>query len=112
MIYHILTETDWRDANVVGRYEAASLESVGFIHCCTKEQFEQVANFYFTGMKGLLALEIEPEKLTAHVKFEGEGEQKFPHIYGAINLDSVVNVAKLKTDEDGVFRFPFKPTLH
>jgi uncharacterized protein (DUF952 family) len=66
----------------------------GFIHCCTAEQLEYVAERYFRGRQHLALLCIDTDSLTAAIKYEdlnGEG-MLFPHIYGPINTDAVKNV--------------------
>jgi uncharacterized protein (DUF952 family) len=112
VIYHILTESEWAMAQNNGKYEPESLEKEGFIHCCTEEHFEHMANFYFSGAKKLIALEIDPEKLKVHVKFEGDADIKHPHVYGPINLDAIIKDVRLESDDEGLFHFPFKPVLH
>ncbi len=82
MIYHITTKVVWLVAKTAGIYEPESLLQQGFINCCTEDKLEQILNFYFSGRTGLVALEIDPSRLHAAVKFEG------------------------------VFRFPFRPVLH
>ncbi len=112
MIYHITTLAEWADAQAAGVYKPESLLREGFIHCSPAELLLHVANFYFSGRKGLVVLEIDEERLAAEVKWEGEGHAKFPHIYGPLELSSVENVAALKANEAGEFEFPFKPTIH
>lgn len=112
MIYHITTAAEWADAQISGLYKAESLIAEGFIHCSTVEQLPQVANFYYTGRKGLVVLEIAEERLSAEIKWEGEEGQKFPHIYGPIELSAVENVAEMVANENGEFEFPFRPIIH
>jgi len=94
-IYHITPLPAWRKALELGSYTADSFIKDGFIHCCTKEQTEFVLKTWFQGnSEELVILKIDPMFLSAEVKYEdshGDGEL-FPHIYGAINLDAVVNV--------------------
>ena len=112
MIYHITTKVEWLVAKTAGIYEPESLQQNQFIHCCTEEKFAHVASFYFAGRSGLVALEIDPNRLRADVKFEGEENNIHPHIYGPIHLEAVVQAADLNANDEGVFHFPFKPVLH
>ncbi len=94
MIFHITTEVQWTAALATGSYHVESLESEGFIHCSTQHQLQESANKYFQGQKELLILYINEEKVSAPIIFEdsyGTG-QSFPHIYGELNLDAVMNV--------------------
>ncbi|MBI5666897.1 MAG: DUF952 domain-containing protein [Chloroflexi bacterium] len=117
MIYHIARQEDWQAAQRAGSYQTDSLASQGFIHCSTREQVTRVANAIFRGQRDLVLLVIAPGKLAVPLKFEppvhpetgqpetGTGEQ-FPHIYGAINLDAVVQVLPFLPDATGVFTLP------
>ncbi len=91
-IYHVTTPDLWREAEASGSYTADSLLSEGFIHCAKFEQLTHVIDTYFPGVDDLIALVIEPSMLRAPVRYEGSGEEKFPHIYGDIPLSAVTRV--------------------
>jgi uncharacterized protein (DUF952 family) len=96
-IFHILSSEEWREVLEFGVYTPSSLEKEGFIHCCTKEQVPFIQKNWFQGMTGLVLLEIIPEKLSAELRYEdshGTGEL-FPHIYGPLNIEAVVNSRSL-----------------
>lgn len=116
MIFHITTHMAWDEAKKSVEYRAASLLTEGFIHCSTLSQVVPVANLYYKGYDGLVLLIIEPTLLSSDLKWEApsggtpppgvpEGDQ-FPHVYGPINLDAVVNVVDLKSKTDGTFDLP------
>lgn len=97
MIYHVTTAKEWKVAQEKGFYEAASLATEGFIHNSTENQVAGVLQRYFAGKTDLIKLVIDPAKLTHELKYElapSLGEE-FPHIYGPINLDAVVDVVRL-----------------
>ena len=96
IILHILTPEDWSRAQATGGYRGDTLDSDGFIHCCTPAQLDYVLSTYFPGHRGLLALHIAPERLRADLRWEPSGpDSPYPHIYGALNLDAVVAVQEL-----------------
>jgi uncharacterized protein (DUF952 family) len=108
VIYHILPREDWQTAQREGIYAPVSLGTGGFIHCSKVDQVTHVANSYFEGRDDLLLLGISSDKVNVEIRYEdllGEG-MLFPHIYGPLNLDAVVNVSKLKKDERGKFGLP------
>ena len=106
MILHICTEGEWKEALEAGRYQAPSLESEGFIHCSRADQIAMVANNYYHGAADLVLLHIDTHKLAAELKWEAVGEdQIFPHIYGPVNIEAVIEVEELKPGEDGEFRY-------
>ncbi|MDR9404897.1 MAG: DUF952 domain-containing protein [Halothece sp. Uz-M2-17] len=108
MIFHITKRIEWEEAVRAGEYRAASLSDQGFIHCSTSEQMVRVANFLFAGQSGLVLLCIDVEKLNAKVEYENceGGEDLFPHVYGSINLNAVVDVVDFNPDREGRFQFP------
>jgi len=106
VIYHICQRKDWEAAQETGTYRAASLESEGFIHCSREDQVARVANFIFKGMTDLVLLHITVDKLQAEVRWEGSEGEKFPHIYGPIDLDAVVDVVDFVAGDDGFFMYP------
>lgn len=108
-IYHICLRKDWENAHLQGIYRASSLESQGFIHCSRHEQLDRVANTYFRGQKELVLLVIDPLKINAELKWEPALDvpgQLFPHIYGALNLDAVIEMLALVSRPDGSWVIP------
>jgi uncharacterized protein (DUF952 family) len=116
MIFHITSRKDWETAQAKGKYIADSLQTEGFIHCSTLAQVLPVADNFYRGQSGLVLLMIEPTLLSSDLKWEPpsggtpppgvpEGD-KFPHIYGPINLDAVVNVLDFIRDSNGDWSLP------
>jgi uncharacterized protein (DUF952 family) len=105
-IYHIAETQDWLAAKEIGEYRAESLGIQGFIHCSTSDQVLQVANSIYTNRLDLVLLVIDPNKLDVDLQWESlsEGGELFPHIYGAVNLDAVLNAMPLKPDQNGRFQ--------
>ena len=97
MIYHITTLNDWQNAQHAGGYRPPAFESEGFIHCSYAEQVARTARHYFAGQTGLALLHIDESKLTAELRAEpgADTPQLFPHLYGPLNLDAVVEVTPL-----------------
>ena len=116
MIYHITSRRAWSEARERGDYRAESLETEGFIHCSTETQVVPVAEKYYKGQNDLFLLVIEPALLSSDLKWEppsggapsGVAEDDlFPHVYGPINLDAVVQVFDLQSNLDGKGKYNF-----
>jgi len=108
LIYHILPQDDWDDAQKADVYQPESLSEEGFIHCSDIDQVTRSANKYFSQQRNLRLLCIASEKVAAEIRYEdftGEGI-RFPHIYGPLNLDAVVRVSKIERDDAGLFVLP------
>ena len=91
IIFHITDHHTWQNAVTYGIYNADSLESEGYIHCCMPDQLDFVIKEWFPGNTGLIILEINTDCLKSDLKFENltGGKTQFPHVYGPINLDAI-----------------------
>lgn len=105
-IFHIARNQDWLAATKQGEYRISSLATEGFIHCSDLNQVARVANYHFKGQQGLILLEINTNEIKAEIKYEGETEEKFPHIYGPIDLESVVKTHEFESAQNGIFEIP------
>jgi uncharacterized protein (DUF952 family) len=96
-IYHITTKVEWQKAQQQGFYEASSLHIEGFIHCSKAEQVAGVLERYYRGKTDLVTIVIDTSKLSNKLVYElaPSVNQEFPHIYGAINLDAVMEVMEI-----------------
>jgi len=97
MIFHVTTKNEWEAALAVGKYEASSLHSEGFIHLSTKEQVSGVLERYYKGVDNLVLLHVDESLLSAELKYElsPSVNEEFPHLFGALNLEAVVNAVIL-----------------
>jgi uncharacterized protein (DUF952 family) len=93
-IYHVTTLKEWEAAKIKNEYKPTGYEQDGFIHCSIEKQIPGVLDRFYKGQTGLVKLKIEKEKVQRPVLFElaHDLDELFPHIYGALNLDSVVAV--------------------
>lgn len=107
VIHHITTHAAWQHARQQGVYRAPSLETEGFIHCSHARQVAGVAERLFAGRDDLVLLSIDVEMLGCPVHDEPAPDvpgERFPHVYGEINLDAIVRMVDYRPDDDG--RFP------
>ncbi|MDY6901612.1 MAG: DUF952 domain-containing protein [Cyanobacteriota bacterium] len=106
-IYHITKRENWKKAKALGIYRADSLETEGFIHCSTSTQVVKVANSFFKNQTDLLLLFIDSDKVISEIRYDVVAEnEKFPHIYGTLNLDAVFKVINFEADKSGLFELP------
>lgn len=97
IIYHVTTAEEWNVAKEEGFYKAPSLQSEGFIHCSQDHQVEGVLERYFAGKINLVKLVIDTDRLTSKYVFDWSPStaDTFPHVYGPINTNAVVDVIAL-----------------
>lgn len=107
-IYHIAKRDEWERATREGSYRTQTLASEGFIHCSRSDQVIRIANTLFRGQTGLVLLKIDTAQVGAEIRNENceGGQELFPHIYGALDLGSVVRVSAFEPGEDGSFAMP------
>lgn len=110
-IYHIIERGHWSKAKEDGVYTPESIKIEGFIHCSKLEQVCTVANNFYKNKNDLLLLKIDESKISAKCVYEAPLEAPdsglvFPHIYGDLNLDAVIDVLELNKDEENQFVLP------
>ena len=116
MILHITSKVEWKEAQSRGEYVAPSLKTEGFIHCSTENQVLPVANAFYRGQNDLVLLKLDEEKIEPEIKWEPPAgtpaigisdSDKFPHIFGPINLTAVASVFDFEPDPaSGTFSLP------
>jgi len=103
IIVHALPKTEWQTAKVRGTYGEDSLKKFGFIHCSPIDYIADVANERFKNVRGLVLICIDDQKVKAEIQWEDhDGFGRFyPHIYGLLNFDAIVDVIPFEPDRDG-----------
>ena len=105
-ILHITQSDRWAKAKNLGTYRSETLDSEGFIHCSTVAQVIGSANRFFKQQQDLVILVIAIDRVTAEIRDEGTPNNLFPHIYGELNIDAVIQSIDLETNSDGSFVLP------
>lgn len=131
LIFHIANLGDWIAAKSAGEYRISTrgrkLAEEGFIHAATADQVEGVANGIYRGSRGLVLLVIEADRVKSEIRWEpvsvenpearrivsevrqedpkAAGED-FPHIYGPLNTDAVIEAIAFEPEYNGRFYFP------
>lgn len=97
MIYHVVTKALWDKALELGYYAAPSLATEGFIHLSKEGQVRGVLERYYRNQPDLLLLHVDEDRLTHELKYEHSPSlnELFPHLFGVLNLDAVVEVTSL-----------------
>lgn len=116
LIYHIATRADWEQARASGEYTRSTVDKTlaeeGFIHASQAAQVAGTANRFYRAVPGdLVLLVIDKRLLRAEVRYEHVpgADLPFPHIYGPLNVDAVVEARPLAAGPDGTFAFTDGP---
>ena len=68
-----------------------------------------MANAMYSGQRDLVLLAVDPTRLEAEVRYEQgnpSSSERFPHCYGPMNIDAVINITPFPPEADGSFRLP------
>lgn len=113
-IFHLTTRQVW-DARS-SAYVHPSLDTEGFIHCSALHQLTGVANAYCLDASEVIALVVDTGQLASPVRWEPPRHPDgspvepvhllYPHIYGEINSDAVVDVVDMARDSHNRYRLP------
>lgn len=92
MIHHVMTPEGWARFRADGESRQSTrdvtLEEEGFIHCSYAEQLDGTLARFYADLPEVVVLSLDPDRLGAEVIVEGG----FPHVYGPLPLDAVVDV--------------------
>ena len=96
-IYHIVPPETWDAIKHSSTYSADSLETEGFIHCSYDHQLDGVIERYYSDAPSLIILKLDIAKLASKLVSEpSTGGEVYPHIYGPINLNAIVDAEDRK----------------
>lgn len=116
-IYHITTRDAALEARFTGEYRPESLAREGFIHFSQRRQVLDVANAFYHGQADLVILVVEPSRLKAELRYEAplhpansdslpSDSSLFPHLYGPLNMDAIIETVDFPPGENGLFSLP------
>ncbi len=95
IIYKILSIQEWQDFQKNGYFKGSKMdEKDGFIHASFKDQYPAIMDKFFANIRPLVLVKINTKLLEANcLKIEANkpGGNKYPHIYEAIPLESVIS---------------------
>jgi len=100
IIYHIVTVQSWQAQIESLEYQHVSLLKEGFIHASKSYQIDGVLERYYKNVNDLLKLSIDVKLLaptsTVKEEFAESVGEMFPHVFGPINKDAIVEITKIR----------------
>lgn len=108
LIYHMTPQAIWDAQRDAPEFVAASLADEGFIHCTAEPaMLLHVANrFYRDVPEPFIIVAIDGQRVHAEVRWEEADGHLFPHIYGPLNREAVVDVLPFPRLTDDRFMLP------
>jgi len=106
--YHITSENEWQQALEHGFYQPKGFAVEKFIHLSYGHQLLTVAQRFYARQKGLVILVIDSSKIKdglVEENLEG-GRELYPHFYGVLSTDAVLDAITFPCNADGSFTLP------
>ena len=101
---HLVPEATWEAHDPGSPYLPAAYPADGFVHCTDgDDEMVAVANrFYGDDPHPFLLLTLDLDRTGSPWRFD-DPEQRYPHVYGPIDPESVLDVRRILRDTDGRF---------
>ncbi len=105
--YKVLTGPQMADLEA-GSFEGAPIDiQDGYIHLSTAAQLTETVDKHFADQPDLWVAAVDLEALGDAIKWEvSRGGAEFPHLYGALTLETVVAYSPLERAADGSVALP------
>jgi uncharacterized protein (DUF952 family) len=102
--YHLVPRPYFEAQDPADDYRPESFEQEGFIHTTdgTDELILTANRHCRTDPRPYLVLEIDLARVAAPVRYE-DPRRIYPHIYGPLNRDAIVEVRPMRRQPDGTF---------
>lgn len=106
--YKVLTQDQMTTLERDGSFAGAPVDLAdGYMHMSTAAQLTETVDKHFAGQSDLHVAAVDLGSFGSSLKWEeSRGGQLFPHLYGALPLESVIAYGPLKRAEDGTVRLP------
>ena len=106
--YKVLTADQLDMLEHAGSFAGAPVDLAdGYIHLSTADQLAGTVEKHFAGQQGLQLVAVDLEALGETVKWEESRDGAlFPHIYGPLTLDVVLDYGPLEYRENGTIKLP------
>lgn len=102
--YHLTPDDVWKRQRSAPWYQPEAFQDEGFIHCTDGlDNLIDVGNRYYTAEpRSFVCLVIDLDRVSADVKYEDDA-RIFPHIYGPLETDAIIDVRPVERTADGHF---------
>jgi uncharacterized protein (DUF952 family) len=105
--YKVLTDAEMKELETGAFMGSAVDHADGFIHLSTADQLTETVDKHFAGQSSLWVVTVDLAAEGQLVKWEpSRGGALFPHLYGALLLETVIAYQPLARDEDRKVRLP------
>jgi uncharacterized protein (DUF952 family) len=108
LIYKVCQNQLFEASVTAGRFLGAPIDtSDGYIHFSTAEQLRETLRLYFAGQTNLTLFSVPCSTLGDRLVWEpSRGGALFPHVYGDLAMDEIVDSAVIAVADDGRVDLP------
>jgi hypothetical protein len=103
-LFHVVDAPDWEHRVEDGEYRPPSLEAEGFVHLSPADSVATVAEVNYADLEAPLLVVLDRPELDS-VRYEETPAGPFPHAYGPLPLEAVVETRPFPR-EDGRYVLP------
>jgi uncharacterized protein (DUF952 family) len=107
-VYKVCSAALWSQALEMAVFVGAPIDLAdGYIHFSTKSQLRETLKLYFSGQNDLCLLAVDAEALGDALRWEpARNGQLFPHLYGPLLVEYVVEDWPIEVAADGAASLP------
>ena len=97
MLYHLISQSEFDHQPADEPLIEPSFAGEGFIHLsATAEHVTWVANRLYRDVVDLVVLVLDEQLLTAPVRYDPTADGVFPHLYGPLDREAIVDIEPLR----------------
>lgn len=107
-VYKLFRQLEWQEAARAGVFTGSPDDRRdGFIHLSALSQVWGTFEKYFAGEREPVLAGFDPDSLGAALKWESSRNgERFPHLYGVLDISRALSVNRICRDHDGAPAFP------
>ncbi|TCI25223.1 DUF952 domain-containing protein [Exiguobacterium sp. SH3S2] len=104
-VVKIMSEAEYAIALSRGEINEESLQTEGYVRCCTPQQISKVARRHYHGERVVLvSFHISRLGSLLHYELDEDGD-RYPHVYSAIPITSVKRVQPYGSTDNGTVTY-------
>jgi len=107
-VYKLFREPEWQEAARTGLFTgSADDQRDGFIHLSAASQVRGTFEKYFAAEREPVLAAFDPDSFGVALKWEiSRNGERFPHLYGVLDVSRALSVSRICRDNAGAPEFP------
>ena len=106
-IFKVIDKEEWQKAKKSKTYGGSDKDKKdGYIHFSDEDQVPETLEKYYPNKENLVLLKVNAFKLDHLLWEQASNGQMYPHLYSALDINTVVNEYELSLNDDGTHILP------